>query len=374
MPGSVTGFFHTSDGKVVDAAGHEARFTGITWFGLETRSFAPDGLWARNWQDMLDQMVAAGFNTIRLPYSNQLLDDPAAVPTGINYTLNPDLKGLKGLALMDRIIQGAGHRGLRIILDQHRPTADGQSELWYTPQVPESSWLGDWTALAKHYRSEAAVIGADLHNEPHGTATWGDGNPATDWRLASERAGNAILSINPDWLIVVEGIENYHGDFYWWGGNLEGAGQYPVRLSRPNQLVYSAHDYGPSVYNQSWFQAPGFPGNLPAIWQQHWAYLEQQHLAPVVLGEFGGRSVAQDTEGIWQRTLVNYLVTNRIGYWYWAWNANSGDTGGILQDDWKTVNAAKLKMLSVYEWPLLAGAAQTKYKASLPNVYSWPAH
>src|SRR5262249_37781490 len=119
--GSVAGFFHTAGGKVVDSNGHEVRFTGITWFGFETENFAPHGLWARNWQDMLDQMVAAGFNTIRLPYSNQLLDDPAAAPTGIDYTKNPDLVGLKGLALMDRIVQGAGQRGMRVILDQHRP-------------------------------------------------------------------------------------------------------------------------------------------------------------------------------------------------------------------------------------------------------------
>jgi endoglucanase len=369
----VAGFFHTSGGKVVDSNGHEVRFTGITWFGFETGSFAPHGLWARNWQDMLDQMVAAGFNTIRLPYSNQLLDDPSAAPTGIDYTKNPDLVGLKGLALMDRIVQGAGQRGMRVVLDQHRPDAQGQSELWYTGQVPESRWLSDWTMLATHYRGNPAVIGADLHNEPHGPATWGDGNPNTDWRLASERAGNAILSVNPDWLIVVEGIENYHGDFYWWGGNLEGAGQYPVRLSRPDRLVYSPHDYGPGVYGQSWFQAPNFPANLAGVWEKHWGYLEQQQAAPVVLGEFGGRSVGQDTEGVWQRTLVSYLRSNGMGYWYWAWNANSGDTGGVLKDDWKSVDQPKLEMLKAYEWPLLAGAAQAKYQAGLPNVYSWPA-
>ena len=60
--------------------------------------------------------------------------------------------------------------------------------------------------------------------------------------MAAEQAGNAILAVNPEWLIIVEGIEQYHGDFYWWGGNLEGAAQFPVRLSQPDKLVYSAHD------------------------------------------------------------------------------------------------------------------------------------
>lgn len=57
------------------------------------------------------------------------------------------------------------------------------------------------------------MIGADLHNEPHGAATWGSGNTNTDWRLAAERCGNAILSVNTNWLIIVEGIENYQNDF-----------------------------------------------------------------------------------------------------------------------------------------------------------------
>ena len=356
-------------GKVVDANGHEVRFTGVTWFGFETKAYAPHGLWARNWQDMLDQIKAAGFNTIRLPYSNQLLDDPSAAPEGIDYRKNPDLRGLKGLALMDRIVDGAGQRGLKVILDQHRPNADGQSDLWYTDQIPESRWLADWTMLARHYRGDAAVIGADLHNEPHGRATWGDNNPQTDWRLAAERAGDAILSVNPTWLIFVEGIETYHGDAYWWGGNLEGAGQFPVRLSVPNRLVYSPHDYGPSVWGQPWFTAPNFPNNLAAVWQRHWAYLAQQQAAPLVLGEFGARSVGQDVEGTWQRTLIAYLKSNGIGYWYWAWNPNSGDTGGILQDDWKTVNEAKLRALQAYEWPLLGGGTA----ANLPDVYHCPA-
>jgi hypothetical protein len=28
---------------------------------------------------------------------------------------------------------------------------------------------------------------------------------------------------------------------------------------------------------------------------------------PILLGEFGGRSMSQDTEGIWQRSLVSYV-------------------------------------------------------------------
>jgi endoglucanase len=343
------GYLRGVGGKLVDSAGRPVKLVGVSWFGFETGSCALHGLSVRNWRDMLDQIGGVGFNVLRLPFSNQFLDDPTCVPTGIDYLKNPDLKGLKGLALLDRIVDGAGRRGLKVILDRHAPTPGARGDFWYTAEVPESRWIDDWVMLARHYRGNRAVIGADLANEVHGATTWGDGNPATDWRLAAERGGDAILSVNPTWLIVVQGIETYQGDAYWWGGNLEGAGQFPVRLLVPDKLVYSPHDYGPSVSEQPWFTAPDFPNNLAGIWGQHWAYLEQQHTVPLVLGEFGGPSVGQDVEGTWQRTLIAYLKANGIGYWYWSWNPNSGNTGGILRDDWTTLNESKLRALQAYE-------------------------
>ncbi len=366
QPGRSVGFLKAVHSELVDTSGCQVQLTGVNWFGFETSTFAPHGLWARNLQDMLKQIASTGFNTIRLPFTNQLFD-PANKPNGINYQLNPDLKGLQGLALMDRVVQGARNVGLKIILDRHDPTADLRPPLWYTNQMPQARWIQDWVMLAQHYRGNDTIIGADLANEPHGPATWGDGNPSTDWRLAAEQAGNAILAVSPDWLIIVEGIEQYHGDAYWWGGNLEGAGQYPVRLSVADKLVYSAHDYGPEVYKQSWLKASNFPNNLPEVWQQHWAYLQKVGTAPVFMGEFGGGSMGQDAEGVWQRSLISFLKTNNISYAYWAWNPDSGDTGGILQNDWKTVNQSKLDVLNAYQWPKL-GPQQTRKNGQSGNV------
>jgi endoglucanase len=309
---------------------------------METSTFAPIGLDTRSLDDMLDQIVASGFNAVRLPYSNQLLD--SGLPTGVNFGLNPDLKGLTGLELMDRIVQKAGRRGLRVILDRHRPTADGQSELWYTGQIPESRWIQDWTMLAHRYRGNLTVVGADLANEPHGAATWGDDNLSTDWRLAAERAGNAILAANPDWLIIVEGIQIVDADRYWWGGNLEGVARAPVRLSDPTRLVYSAHDYGPEESGQSWLLPPEFPGNLPEVWRAHWAFLQQDGVAPVLVGEFGGRSIGDDAEGLWQRSLINYLTEGGFSYTYWVWNPD-GWVGGLLVDNHGNLDTAKLRLL-----------------------------
>jgi endoglucanase len=346
------GPLHTNGSNIVDASGRTVTLAGVNWFGFETGTFAPHGLWARNWGSMLDQMVSSGFNTIRLPYSNQMFD-PASKPNGIDYKLNPDLKGLQGVALMDKIVTGATDRGLKVILDQHRPDQYGQSPLWYSSTLSEKKWISDWTMLAKRFKNNPNVIGADLHNEPRGQATWGDGNPETDWQMAAQKAGNAIQAVNPNWLIFVEGVDTYQNQSYWWGGELRGAKAHPVKLNVPNHLVYSAHDYGPGVYNQNWFMAKNFPNNMPGIWSTHWGYLKQQNIAPVLIGEFGGRlSAGKSTEAVWQNKLVSYMKQNGISYTYWSWNPDSGDTGGILKNDWKTLDMNKVKMLSTYQSPV----------------------
>jgi endoglucanase len=107
------------------------------------------------------------------------------------------------------------------------------------------------------------------------------------------------------------------------------------------------------VYDQPWFTARNFPDDLFDVWYDAWAYLRFEGIGPVLVGEFGGRSVSADQEGIWQRTLVGYLKQYGFSYTYWAWNPDSADTGGVLQDDWCSIDQYKLEVLSYYQWPLL---------------------
>jgi aryl-phospho-beta-D-glucosidase BglC (GH1 family) len=354
--GSTADYFHTSGDQIVDTNGKAVSIAGINWFGFETSNYVVHGLWARNYQDMMNQMVQLGFNTIRIPFSNAIFD-PSNTPNGINFNLNPDLQGLSSLQILDKIVGYAGQIGLRIILDHHsaRPDDHMNEPLWYIPGDPtytEQAWINDWVALAQRYAGNATVIGADLQNEPHDPATWGDGNLATDWRLAAERAGDAILQVNPNWLIFVEGIQTYNGQSDWWGGNLMGAGANPVVLNVATQVVYSPHDYPASVYPQPWFNDPNYPNNLPAHWDQFWGYLYRQNIAPVWIGEFGSK-LQTTSDQQWYQAITQYLGDTTgsggqagMSWTWWSWNPDSGDTGGILQDDWQTVNQNKVQGLT----------------------------
>ena len=360
--GTGTGYLSTRGSQIVDSTGATVRLTGLNWFGMETDNKTFHGLWAGvTWKSMIDHMAQLGYNTIRVPYSDDALK-PGAQATSINTNTNPDLVGLSPLQILDRVVQYAGSKGMRIFLDRHRPTSAQQTALWYTDAVPESTWIADMQMLATRYKGNPTVVGIDLHNEPHSAGTapngtgacWGCGDTGHDWRLAAERGGNAVLAANPDLLVIVEGVSCPSGadpnvwdnipdePCGWWGGN----------LSKANKLVYSAHEYGLSVFHQTWFDDPSFPNNLPAIWDSMWGYLQHQNVAPVLVGEFGS-TLADPKDSVWLTKLMQYMGTGVTGqsFTYWSWNPDSGDTGGIVQDDWVTVNQNKQTILQPYLIP-----------------------
>jgi hypothetical protein len=39
-----------------------------------------------------------------------------------------------------------------------------------------------------------------------------------------------------------------------------------------------------------------------------------------------------------------------MSWTFWSWNPNSGDTGGILADDWRTINGNKMTYLTPIEF------------------------
>lgn len=355
----------TQGNQIVDANGQSVQLAGVNWYGMNTSAYVPDGLWARDYKSMLSQMKQIGFNLIRIPFSYDALYAGAdKIEDAINYSFgaNSELVGKRPIEVLDAIIQEAGRQGLLVLLENHSFAVDSLPELWYQGYYSEGMWIDMWKDLAQRYLNQPNVIGADLKNEPHDTATWGSGNVATDWRLAAERAGNEVLSVNPNWLIVVEGIGNdASGKVYWWGQNLSNAGEFPVQLKVPNRLVYSPHDYGPGNARSLNVEAfipylndPTFPNNLESWWNDAFGYLHDQGNTPLLLGEFGGPGRAYyDREGQWEDRLIPYLDDRNISWAYWAWNPQSFESGGgILGYDWNTVNPDRYNLLK----PLLEEA------------------
>jgi endoglucanase len=85
---------------------------------------------------------------------------------------------------------------------------------------------------------------------------------------------------------------------------------------------------------------------LAQRWQDEFGFIAQEGIAPVLIGEFGGPDVGLDTiDGRWQRQFLNYISLHDLSWTYWSLNPDSGDTGGILNNDWTTVDEPKLALL-----------------------------
>lgn len=346
---------YTTQNGSIYKNGEKITLHGVNWFGAETGTYVFHGLWARNWKDMVKQIKDLKFNAVRVPVCPATLQGMAT--DSINYKLNPDLKELNSLQVLDSILGEINNQNLYILLDHHRPDCNSISELWYTNNYSEAQWISDLKFMATRYSNLPYFLGIDLKNEPHGAATWGSGNTSTDWNLAAERAGNSVLAANPNLVIFVEGVDtnnncsSNYGNF--WGENFAPVSCHPISASSipQNKLVLSPHVYGPDVHWQSYFSDPNFPANMPAIWDTQFGYLTKKGYT-VVPGEWGGKygtNGGNSYDVSLQDTLTRYFVNRGIcNSFYWNWNPNSTDTGGILQDDWQTPWKEKLQLLSNY--------------------------
>src|SRR6185295_17178322 len=132
--------------------------------------------------------------------------------------------------------------------------------------------IDDWRFMAARFGRDPRVIGAELRNEIRPAfgvePTWGGGDPRTDWKAAAERAGDAVLSIAPHWLVFVGGLS--------WSTDFGGVWDRPARLAIPNRLVYAPHDY-------AWFHPElgllgydGPPGSMKDRLGRAWGFILKQ--------------------------------------------------------------------------------------------------
>jgi endoglucanase len=280
----------TRDAVIVDQTGARVRLRSVNWFGAESGEFVVGGLDKQPLAKLARTIRETGFNSVRLPWSNELVETNPVVEARY-LTANPQLKGKRALTIFDAVVDALGREGLMVIIDNHRSRGDWCCDdkhgdgLWHTAAYPESAWLADWRAMAKRYADRLFVIGAELRNEirPDPSMglkpTWGDGVAATDWRAAAMRGGEAVLAVNPRLLIFI-GALDYQTDLSLVRGK-------PITLSVARRLVYVAHDY-------AWNRKPeelADPAAFAAGSFKRWDFVRQPGqpwTAPVYVSEWGG--------------------------------------------------------------------------------------
>ncbi|HEV2377085.1 MAG TPA: cellulase family glycosylhydrolase, partial [Streptosporangiaceae bacterium] len=340
----VTFPLHTRGAVIVDSAGRRVKLNMVNWYGAESPDAVVGGLAYQPVSTIIQQIMAMGFNGVRLPWSDQMWEtNPVVAPSLV--AANPQFTGEHARTVFNQVVTDLASAGLMVVLDNHTSNwqwccseTDGNT-LWYNSAYPESAWLADWESMARTFKGVPQVIGADLRNEPRGLSSWGGSDPATDWHAAAERGGDAVLGVDPHWLVFVEGIN--------FGLDLAGAGSLPVTLNVPSRLVYSAHDYGFDHTGTTSYDA------WVAQIQPQWGYLVGKY--PLWLGEFGTCNTSdtcvtsQNTAdlGLWFSVFTRYLRYHGLDWSYWPLNGTQSnglpgqgrtygapETYGVLNTAW----------------------------------------
>lgn len=372
-------WLHVDKNKIVDANGKAVWMTGVNWFGFNCTERVFHGLWSAHFPTLMKSMADHGVNTIRVPISVELiLEWKAGVfkAPNVNTYANPELLNLTSLQIFDRTLELANANGMKILLDMHSAEADNSGHvypLWTHGKFTEEDFYNAWTWMADRYKNNDTLVAFDLKNEPHGKpyqetefAIWDNSSATNNWKRVAQEAATRILAINPNVLILVEGIEAYPmpgvswasrdvHQYYstWWGGSLRGVTDFPVTVpGHQSQIMYSPHDYGPSVYDQAWFY-PGFTMDtlIKDAWYDNWLYIHDKGIAPLLIGEWGGFMDAGRNQA-WMSDLRDLLIKKKIHHTFWCLNPNSGDTGGLLSYDFATWDEAKYGLVKPSLWQL----------------------
>jgi endoglucanase len=331
--------WYVANGNIYHA-GREVQLKGVNWFGFDTPDLLVHGLWSgQSMEQVLDTVKKLGFNAMRVPVSPEALEPGELSNAGHRPPHAEARDNLKAL------ISFAQKRGINILLDIHNCNknaghATGRPDATEVcGNVSIDSWLASLDKLANLSKGYTNVVGIDLYNEPY-KLSW------KEWKAYVSRGSKKVLTINPKLLVFVEGVGGVDtkdgGKAAFWGENLVEALSDPLDVPA-SRLVFSPHVYGPSVFAQPYFDEPAFPSNMSQIWDSHFGYLRSRGYV-LAIGEFGGRY--RDADKQWQDNFVKYLKAKGIKhFFYWSLNPNSSDTGGILKDDWKTLNEEKVNLL-----------------------------
>jgi len=396
----------TNGNQVVDSDGNSVWLAGANWFGMNATERVFHGLWSANMEELVSATAQRGINVIRVPISTQLLLEWQAGQfdtVSVNLSANPNLEGKNSLEIFDHFLLQAKSCGVKVIMDIHGAEADNSGHiapLWYKGTVTTDDWVSTIGWLATRYAGDDTIIAYDLENEPHGVPTgtaasqqqagesdfdycnrlpeatdngfakWDDSTDINNWKYAAELGAAAVLNANPNALILIEGteVQAKHGkwvnpskvpnqpepcySFNWWGGNLKGVAEYEVLAPAglQDQIMYSPHDYGPAVYMQGWFKSFFDRDTLRAdVWEPNWLYIHNEGISPLLIGEWGGFMDGGINQK-WMEALRDEIAALKLHHTFWVINPNSGDTGGLVLNDWVTWDEEKYALLKPALW------------------------
>jgi endoglucanase len=334
---------HTHGRNIIDVHGNRVKLSSINWYGSSDILFIPSGLDIRHRSSIAQIIHSMGFNSVRLPYSDEMVISNPLIPDQL-LAENKDLIGMRALDVFEAVVRALTDAGVAVIVNNHITRAawcDGKNlcdSSWKNDflgpicriRQTEEDWIRHWEIVMAPLVDNPLVIGADLRNEPRGvwgTMSW------DSWAGAAERGGERLLKMQSNWLIFVEGVSS--------ANDLSGVRERPVRLSVQDRVVYSAHVYSWSGWGSGVPFSKRSYESFTNEMGKNWGFLLEGDIAPVWVGEFGAPIKPGKGEMHYWENLVRLLKANDADFGYWAINPRKPEkkekeSYAICEDDWKT--------------------------------------
>lgn len=375
----------------------ETSLKGINWFGFNNDQTMVDGLWAggtsfgTDFSTALFKLRLLGFNAVRLPFTFKDLELKAknkAIPCTIlpRNDIITKCKALLGTPLPAWIppypskgicnaylpntttrnrfkwtIQQFVKSGFYVIIDYHPM---GKEDV----PLNKDKFIKKWNDLFQFLHEDPLLKGRiliDLLNEPD--------SQQLKWKYLTplyDEVMSHIYNIDKSVLFMVEGTGQVAYNLNWGDGFVtnkeiitsrgidDASVFFDTIMDKPyvNNVIISPHKYGPSIAKNMGYHKGG------ALFERvynSFGYLHRQGYCkreknnnkkckrfPLLIGEFG--STFDDRNDIehlndFAKVLRNY--TRTPSWAYWAYNENSGDTGGIVRNNWQDLDWRKLDWL-----------------------------
>lgn len=382
---------------------------GINWFGFNNKQTMVDGLWvggssmATDFRTIVWRLKLLGFNAVRLPFTFDDLNlkpvdkaiqckvtppqkvisscvppwkKAAAPQCPVRFAggLLPDAgcgkicnRYLVNTSTVNRLIDVTKtfvENGFYVVLDYHPMGTEPYA--WQSPWVVAQKW----ESLIKSYKQSPwwhplfkGRLIVDIMNEPDSMKLgWA---PVSKLYLATMDKLWPIVGRDGAFFMV-EGTAQGAYNLNWGDGfvtnqsiiksmGIEDASPFfegVIRKPYRDNVIISPHMYGPTIALNSRAHA----GELlkQRMWNSYMYLYYRGYKGkrfPVVLGEFG--SFLKDPRDIlFFKDLARYWIPRGQRHWlWWAYNNNSGDTGGIVKNDWEALEWDKLKYLWI-DWGL----------------------
>jgi endoglucanase len=266
---------------------------GISVYGFETEHASLQCDFVSSYDQILANVQALGFNTVRLPFCHDYLHNT-------------------NMSAMDNFFEAVRQTQLDVVLDFHRIVNYKQSPKPYDNEHPFQMFLDDWLFILDRYQHNNHLVGVDLFNEPQS-------NEWEEWNALATKAVKAIEDKFPYRFFYMVGCVS-------WGSDCS---KLKIDVPYDNRVFHTVHRY--SWHTGDWDISFGNIGDGQKM----------------IVGEYGAKSDLPNQMD-WFKDFLKYLKRRNImNSFFWTY-AVSSDTGGIFQDDCRTLELDKMRLLWDY--------------------------